>query len=1534
MLSPAVRLFRWALLLLLLVQVGDPGQAQDKTPVVAALKGHTETVYAIAFSPDGKFTVTGSFDKSVRLWDALTGKEVKTFGGAAGSHANLVLAVAFSPNGQLVASGGSDNVAKLWDVPVTSHLREFVHGEAVRSLALSADGKLLAGAAADGTVKLWNAADGKLLHNLAGHVGPVQGVAFNAKGDLLASTAADGTVRFWNAADGKPGARLGAHTAPASSVLFHPNGTSLASASDDGTAKLWTLPSPAERALPPHGDAVTALTLSPDGAQVFSASADRTVRQTTLANGQVVRPFAGPTAPVLALAALPTLVAAGTADHRLFLWNGADGKLLTQALAHQGPVSGAALHPQGTQLLTGGGDGLLKLWALPAVPARALPHPDAVAAAALAADNKRVVTGGADKIVRTWTLANNQVERQFPGHTGVVTAVALSPNAAGLVSGGDDATIRVWNQTNGQQADLIGAHAGPVTALAFHPNSAQLLSASEDGTLKLWQFPPVAPKSFAHPDAVTSAVLSPDGAKLLTGANDKQARIWNLANGQQERALGGATLPVTAVAYSANGAAVAAGSADKSLTVWNAGDGKELKKLTNLPAPVLAVAFAADPNIVAAGFADNSLRLFDVKQGMETKNLPGAGGPVSAVAFTPKGDLVIAASHDRSVRVWNVSDGMVKLKVDHGAVLQALAVSKDGTKFASGGADKLVKVWNLADGKLLHTITTPAEVRGVGMSPDGTRLVVAGVDNRARTYTLDGKLGVFCPHDGPVLAAAFHPDGKQLVTASADKTARLWSPTLLWQAAHAGPIRQAGFSPKGDRVVSGSDDKTVKLWNAADGKEIKSLAAHAGPVTGVGISADGLRIASAGADNSVKVWTPDTMADKPLAAFPLPGPAQAVALSPNGLRVAAAFVEKNANLVRVYDVATGKELLTFVDNAGPVRVLAFAADNRTLLAGGQDKHARLLDVGTLAVFDAHPGGVAGVQFHANGTQAVSAGADRTVKLWNLADGKVLKTFGPLEAPAAAVAFSKDGTQVGAAAGKNVKVWNAADGKELATLSHPADVRALAFSTDKLKVVTGAADNQTRVWDIAAGKLLQSFAQAGPVSAVAFHPDSKTVISGSADKTLTVQTVSAAKLLPVAAAPVRSLAMVPAGTHLLTASDDKAVKLWNLTSGAAERSFDGATGAVQAVALSKNGALVAAGGADKMVRVYTFADGKLLATLNAPGAVRGLAFSPNNQALAAACDNQAAATWNVLSTPGQPLPADFGKPLQAYGVGQPAFAVAYGPDNASLYTAGQDKSIKLWKAPSDAARPLAHPNLVDAVAFDGTSTKLATGCHDGNVRIWDVVKGAVSKQIAAHAAPQPAAIYCVAWTPDGKQVLSGSLDRSLKLHDAASGSLVREFKAYKEKEFDKGHRDGVFAAAFSPDGQLMASAGSDRCIKLWKVADGSVVREFSNPALKANQVAPGQPARQPQEAHPGWIYGVRFTPDGKYLISAGNAPKNQGYLAVWNVADGKLVHSAELPQGPVNHLALTADGKLLGIACSPASRQFSEVPSYILKAPVP
>ncbi|MBX9626864.1 MAG: alpha/beta fold hydrolase [Gemmataceae bacterium] len=408
-------------------------------------------------------------------------------------------------------------------------------------------------------------------------------------------------------------------------------------------------------------------------------------------------------------------------------------------------------------------------------------------------------------------------------------------------------------------------------------------------------------------------------------------------------------------------------------------------------------------------------------------------------------------------------------------------------------------------------------------------------------------------------------------------------------------------------------------------------------------------------------------------------------------------------------------------------------------------------------------------------------------------------------------------------------------------------------------------------------------------------------------------------------------------------------------------------AVDAVAVSPDGTLIATGSFDKTVKVWDAATGKELLTFGGEkghtGQVLSVAFSPKGDLLASGGSDNFARVWEA---PGG-LPA-----------GRFAAAAALGGAGPGLGFVGEflpaDKRLarRAAFAPAAPVKSFQHPNLVDAVAFDETGTLLATGGHDGKLRIWDVAKGATTKEIAAHVRTMPAntadPIYCVAWAPGGKQIVTGSFDKSLKLWDVASGNLVKEFKGVpdpkpeaKKEEMKKGkeeakkdgkkeepkkeepkkeeakkddgpkgppgHRDQVFTVAFTKDGKFLASGGSDRAVKLWDVATGVVVRDFPSPDLKP--VMPGEPA----PSHPGWVQGVRFTPDDKHLVTAGPAPRYKGYVAVWSVADGKRLSGGERDIGPVQALTLTPDGTKAVLGLGPKGRSATDAEAVVLKLPV-
>ena len=276
-----------AALLVALVTAGI-ALAQQAT-IVGTLDGHTDPVYAIAWSPDGKMLATAGFDNTVRLWDAATRKEIKKYEG----HTKLVLAVAISPDGKHILSGSQDNTAKIWDVPTSGPAKTFAgHPAALQALAIKPDGKQFA-AAAGKSVKIWDLTTGASVKDLEGHAGDVACACWRGDGGQLATGDKAHTIRLWKG-DFTPEATI---ETPADGVLglaYLPGNQQLVSAGSDGLARLWQLPVAAPRRFDTKGP-VTAFALGRDGTKLATAGADKVVRIWNPADGKLDQGDRSPT---------------------------------------------------------------------------------------------------------------------------------------------------------------------------------------------------------------------------------------------------------------------------------------------------------------------------------------------------------------------------------------------------------------------------------------------------------------------------------------------------------------------------------------------------------------------------------------------------------------------------------------------------------------------------------------------------------------------------------------------------------------------------------------------------------------------------------------------------------------------------------------------------------------------------------------------------------------------------------------------------------------------------------------------------------------------------------------------------------------------------------------------------------------------------------------------------------------------------------------------------------------------------------------
>jgi sugar lactone lactonase YvrE/energy-coupling factor transporter ATP-binding protein EcfA2 len=274
-------------------QVADTGARRRFT-------GHTDGVWSVAFSPDGKTALSASNDTTLRLWDVATGQIIRTFSGHMGS----VLSVAFSPDGKTALSG-SGNTLRLWDVATGQSIRTFSgHTSGVNSVAFSPDGKTALSGSWDKTLRLWDVATGQSIRTFSGHTGGVLSVAFSPDGKTALSGSADTTLRLWDVATGQTIRTFNGDGGTPSSVTFSPDGKTALSGGE--IVRLWDIATGQTiRTFSGHTNIVSSVAFSPDGKTALSGSSDTTLRLWDVASGQSIRTLSGHSGSVVSVAFSP-----------------------------------------------------------------------------------------------------------------------------------------------------------------------------------------------------------------------------------------------------------------------------------------------------------------------------------------------------------------------------------------------------------------------------------------------------------------------------------------------------------------------------------------------------------------------------------------------------------------------------------------------------------------------------------------------------------------------------------------------------------------------------------------------------------------------------------------------------------------------------------------------------------------------------------------------------------------------------------------------------------------------------------------------------------------------------------------------------------------------------------------------------------------------------------------------------------------------------------------------------------------------------
>jgi WD40 repeat protein len=558
---------------------------------------HTATIWAVAFSLDGKSIVSGSEDRTLRLWN-LEGDSISE---ALEGHTDCIRSVAVSPYG-LIASASKDNTIRLWNsngTPYGDGQPINGHTDWVLSVAFSPKDDFIVSGSADHTIRLWNL-DGTPYRDrqpFKGHHRWVRSVSISPNSEFIVSGSGDNTVRLWNL-DGTPkGQPFEGHKDRVLSVSISPNSDFIVSASADCTIRLWDLEGhPIGEVFKGHSDWIRSVRVSSNGEFIASASRDKTIRVWDLKGNLISQlfPLADPNnkGKVLSVAFSPSglKIASGGEDNMIHLWDKETRTLELSLSGHNNWIRSVKFIDD-EFLISGSADNNLLSWSLPLKEAIGTPGADGhntwLRSVAVSPDKTYAVSSSNDKTVCKWNISDGICSSGgcFAKHDDHVLSVAISPDLSRqlVASGSADKTICLWELSGEAKINeplkpikTFKGHQSRVLSVTFFPTDGRyVLSGSEDKTLRLWDLDGNQRWKQEHDNKVRSVVFSPDGKYIASGSEDYTIRLWDIEGSPIGNPLKGHQKTVRSIKFSPDGKYLVSGSEDGSIRLWEVGTWKD-----------------------------------------------------------------------------------------------------------------------------------------------------------------------------------------------------------------------------------------------------------------------------------------------------------------------------------------------------------------------------------------------------------------------------------------------------------------------------------------------------------------------------------------------------------------------------------------------------------------------------------------------------------------------------------------------------------------------------------------------------------------------------------------------------------------------------------------------------------------------------------------------------------------------------------------------------------------------------------------------
>lgn len=598
---------------------GDPLPPRAILRIGTVRLRHGDFVNCVAFSPDGKMVVSGSWDGTLRSWEVATGKELHCFQG----HRSAVMSLNISKDGKTLASISQDFTVRLWDLGTGKELRKL---DAPRGgyydLSFSPDGQTLASCGQNLTI--WETKTYRKLHEFELNIqGWFTCLAFSPDGKTLVIGSEHGVIRFWDTTTWKEVRKIQTHAKEmlgVKSLAFSPDGKFLASAGEDGLLSLRDAKTgePIRSFVKRQPRGCSRLAFSPDSKTLaWSYGAEGIIRVFEVPSGKEVRQFKEPRHSIAAIAFSP------------------DGKIVASAA-----------------------DSSIRLWGVPSgkelLPPREPLSP--IFSLVFCADDKMLAGISWRSMIYCWDAVTGKTLHRLDGQSEKPWLIAAPSDGPTLFSADRDGFVRRWDLVEAKELQCFRVKEGN-TPVAVSPDGKMLAAenfAQQSGRLYDLQ----SGKEVGRFEPACDAIFFPDGKSLVLHVPGQGLVRWDIARNKVSAWLARDNIDNRCMAVSPDGKIFASGTNRHGLHRWDLSTNEPLSSLDGQQKTIESVAFSPDGRMLASGGEDGTIWLWEMLTGRSRGVLRGHRGPVLFLTFSRDGRRLASGSKDTTALVWDLTDGI------------------------------------------------------------------------------------------------------------------------------------------------------------------------------------------------------------------------------------------------------------------------------------------------------------------------------------------------------------------------------------------------------------------------------------------------------------------------------------------------------------------------------------------------------------------------------------------------------------------------------------------------------------------------------------------------------------------------------------------------------------------------------------------------------------------------------------------------------------------------------------------------------------